>query len=123
MTIKQDQHGLTVQAARPAFAWNVPVGAGSLQSAPFQSGNPMNTYNPDGTVSMTTANNTTHIRLVSNTACWVAFGTNPIAIAAGALSIYLPAYTPEYFYVNRGERIAVIQDVSNGNLNIAELSN
>jgi hypothetical protein len=78
------------------------------------------TYAPDGT-QYAAANNTTHVRLVATSACWIAFGSNPVAVASGASSIYLPAFTPEYFWVNKGEKVAVIQDAASGNLNIGEL--
>ena len=121
MTLKVDIHGQLVQASRPYSAQNVAIGAASAQSAAFsQNTTTTGTYNPDGTP-VTVTNNTTHIRLVATAACWVAFGANPVAVASGATSIYLPAFTPEYFWVNRGERVAVIQDAASGNLNIAEL--
>src|SRR5262245_13129205 len=122
MTIKVDQHGLVVQASRPALSQTLAIGAGSVQSAAFQTGSPLYTYNADGTVA-TQANNTTHIRLVSNAACWVSFGTNPTAVASGSASILLPAGVPEYFWVARGEKVAVIQDTGAGSLNIAEMAN
>ena len=122
MTIKVDQHGLPVQASRPAVSQNVTIGASSTQSAVFQTGPITNTYNPDGTLNTNMPNNTTHIRVIANSNCWVAFGANPTA-TAGAGSILLSAYTPEYFWVQRGERVAVIQDTAAGTLNVAELAN
>ena len=122
MTVKVDEHGLTVQASRPAFAQNIAFTGVSAQSAPFSAGPNVNAYNPDGTL-LTQPNNTTHIRVVANAACWIAFGTNPTAASASASSIYIPAFTPEYFWVARGERLAVVQDAAGGNLNIAELAN
>ena len=121
MTIHNDQHGLPVQAARPALSQNITFTGASQQSAPFQSGQNYNVYNPDGTIS-TQPNNTQHIRVVANAACWISFGSNPTAASGGAASIYIPAFTPEYFWVNKGERIAVVQDAAGGNINIAELA-
>lgn len=121
MTLKVDVHGQLVQASRPALSQTIAIGAASTQSAPFSSNTvTVGTYNPDGSPVGVT-NNTTHIRLVATSACWVAFGANPVAAASGATSIYLPAFTPEYFWVNKGERIAVIQDAGSGLLNIGEL--
>jgi hypothetical protein len=121
MTLKVDIHGQLVQAARPYSAQNVAIGAASAPSAAFSSNTAtVGTYAPDGT-QYATANNTTHVRLVATSACWVAFGSNPVAVASGASSIYLPAFTPEYFWVNKGEKVAVIQDAASGNLNIGEL--
>jgi len=121
MTIKQDQHGLTVQAARPALSQNIAVGAGSVVSLPFSAGPVMNVYRADGTPS-TQANNTTHIRVCSTANCWISFGSNPVAVVGSAAAILIPALTPEYFWVVRGERLAVIQDSGAGTLNIAELA-
>jgi hypothetical protein len=121
MTLKVDIHGQLVQAARPYSAQNVAIGAASAQSAAFSASTAtVGTYAPDGT-QFTTTNTTTHVRVVATSACWIAFGSNPVAVASGSSSIYLPAFTPEYFWVNRGEKIAVIQDAASGNLNIAEL--
>lgn len=120
MTVKVDQHGLIVQASRPYSAQNVAIGAASAQSATFSTGPLTNTYTPAGTP-IPLQNNTTHIRVVATSACWIAFGANPVAASGGAGSIYLPAFTPEYFWVVPGERLAVIQDTASGNLNIGEL--
>lgn len=118
MTIKEDQYGSVVQAARPALSQTVAIGAASTQSAAFGTGM-IGSYNADGTP-ITTPNQTQHVRLVATSACWVAFGSNPTAAASTSPSIYLPAGTPEYFWVVAGEKIAVIQDSSAGSLNIGE---
>lgn len=124
MTIKLDEHGWPVQASRPAFVQNITVGAGSVQSAAFQTGSLINVYTPTGTVDTSGQNNTTHIRVISTTNCWIAFGANPIAAAGtGSAAILIPAYTPEYFWVVHGEKLAVIQDAAAGTLNVAELAN
>lgn len=127
MTIKVDQHGLTVQASRPATTQTLTIGAASAQSAAFATLPVMGAYRSDGTPiggsTDATANNTTHIRVVSNANCWIAFGPNPTAAVNTSPSIYIPAATPEYFWVLPGERVAVVQDSSAGFLNIAELDN
>jgi hypothetical protein len=120
MTLKVDGHGQLVQAARPYLSQTVSIGAASAQSAAFSTGNVAAGYNADGTP-VSGTNNTTHIRVVATSACWIAFGSNPVAAASTSPSIYLPAFTPEYFWVVRGEKVAVIQDSAAGNLNIGEL--
>lgn len=119
MTIKVDEHGLTVQAARPALCYNIAVGAASVPSPAFQTKNPTPFF-ADGTVNAVNQN-TNHIRVVSSTACWLAFGTAPVAAIGGATSILIPANVPEYFWVYPGEKIGVIQDSAGGTLNVAEL--
>jgi len=113
-----------VQASRPATTQNITTSGSSQQSAVFAQGPTGFNYNPDGTPT-TQANNTTHIRVVCSQAAWIAFGSNPTAVVGGATgtSIFIPAGVPEYFYVNRGDRLAVIQDSASGTLNIAELAN
>jgi hypothetical protein len=77
---------------------NVTVSGASAQSAPFIQGARL-------------------VRLVSTTDCYVAFGTNPTAVAT---SVLLPAGQPEYFAVKPGWRVAAIQATAGGTLNIAE---
>jgi len=103
MTIHADSHGFQVQASRPATTQNLAIGAASVQGTAF-------------------AATTTHIRIVATSACWVAFGANPTAAASGAGCIYVPALTPEYFFVDVSERVAVIQATAAGSLNVAELA-
>jgi len=117
MTITTDRRGQPVQAARPAITQNITIGAASVQSAAFAVAS-----QPFGGMASPFQQNTQHVRLVSTTNCWVSFGASPTA-AMGSNSIYLPANTPEYFYVNPGEKVAVIQDTAAGTLNIAELAN
>lgn len=121
MTIKSDQHGAWVQAARPALSQTIAIGAGNIVSAPFSTG-PVGTYtaNPVGTP-ITTPNNTLHVRLVATSDCWVAFGPTPVAAVNSPAAILLPAGVPEYFWVYPGERVAAIQAVAAGFLNIAEM--
>lgn len=124
MTIKSDQHGFEVQAGRPALSQTLAIGAGNIVSAPFQ------TYSPQGSYSgnpatygnpILTPNNTLHVRLVATADCWIAFGATPVAAASGVAAILLPAGVPEYFWVYPGERVAVIQNVAAGLLNVAEM--
>jgi hypothetical protein len=120
VTIKSDQHGFEVQASRPALSQTLAVGAGSIQSAAFQTYPTMGAYAATG-VPITSPNNTLHIRLASTADCWVSFGTNPTAVVAGVASILLPAGVPEYFWVYPGEKVAVIQNAAGGSLNVAEM--
>ena len=121
MTIKSDQHGAWVQAARPALSQTIAIGAGNIVSAPFSTG-PVGAYtaNPVGTP-ITTPNNTLHVRLVATSDCWVAFGPTPVAAVNSPAAILLPAGVPEYFWVYPGERVAAIQAAAAGFLNIAEM--
>jgi hypothetical protein len=119
VTIKSDQHGYEVQAARPALSQSVAIGAGSLQSAAFSTG-PVGAYaaGPVSGVPISTPNNTSHVRLVATSDCFVVFGANPTA--AAATGMLLVAMTPEYFWVSPGEKLAVIQSSAAGTLNITE---
>jgi hypothetical protein len=123
MTIKSDQHGFEVQAARPALSQTVAITTGSVQSAAFSTG-PVGAYSTNPAMygaAITTPNNTMHVRLVATSDCWVAFGANPTAVNSGTASILLPAGVPEYFWVYPGERVAVIQAAAGGFLNVAEM--
>ena len=120
MTIKSDQHGYEVQAARPALSQNVVIGAGSLQSLAFSTG-PVGAYSTASTsfgAPVLVPNNTSHVRLVATSDCYVAFGANPTAVAGAGMLI--TASTPEYFWVAPGEKVAVIQVAAGGILNITE---
>lgn len=119
MTIKVDEHGLTVQASRPALAYVLAFTGVNLQSPTFAV-KPPTPYLSDGTTNLNNQN-TNHIRLVSTVPCWIAFGTNPTAAVGGPGCIMLAPLVPEYFWVYPGERIAVVQDTAGGVLNVAEL--
>lgn len=58
------------------------------------------------------------VRIVADVACYVAFGSNPTATTS---SIRLPAGVVEYWQVVEGEKLAVIQDDTAGNLNVTHL--
>ncbi len=120
MTIKSDQHGYEVQAARPALSQNVVIGGGSVQSLAFSTG-PVGTYSSASAsygAPGVTPNNTSHVRLVATSDCYIAFGTNPTAVVGA--SMLVTAATPEYFWVAPGEKLAVIQASAAGILNITE---
>jgi hypothetical protein len=123
MTIKSDQHGFEVQAARPALSQTIAIGAGSIASAPFSTG-PVGAYSTNPAsygAAITTPNNTMHVRLVATSDCWIAFGPTPTAAVNSPAAILLPAGVPEYFWVYPGERVAVIQAIAGGFLNVAEM--
>lgn len=119
MTLKVDEHGLTVQAARPCTSQTIAFTAASAMSTLFANG-PTDSYDSSGAPIMI-PNNTTHVRCVCTAPCWIAFGPAPIAAVGGNTSMYLPAGVPEYFWVWPNDRIAVIQDTGGGSLNIVEL--
>ena len=77
----------------------ISVGATAAQSAAFGS-------------------STIVIRVVANTDCHIAFGSNPTATAN---STFIPKGLPEYFKVNSGEKLSVIQDSAAGTLYITEM--
>ena len=66
--------------------------------------------------------NTNRVVLVSTTACWVAFGSNPTAVAAATGNVYVPANIPmPPISVTSGTtKIAVIQASAGGSLSIIE---
>lgn len=121
MTIKSDQHGAWVQAARPYQSQNVTVGAASVQSLAFSvATSPAGSYagGPVAGVPISTPNQTLHVRLVASSDCYVLFGTNPtVSVSIG---MFIPASTPEYFWVLPGDKVAVIQSSAAGVLNVTE---
>jgi hypothetical protein len=124
MTIREDRHGLAVQASRPYSSQSVAIGSASVLSAPLSiSQDRPQRESEGGAQFLGQPNHTRHVRIVATAACWVAFGTAPIAVLRAANSMYLPAGLPEYFWVQAGEQIAVIQDAAAGFLYITELTN
>ena len=122
MTVKVDQHGLTVQASRPALSQTLTIGGASVASAPFSTG-PVGAYAQGAVtgVPVTTPNNTMHVRLLATAGCWIVFGKSPVAVAGVTPALYLVGGIPEYFWVYPGEQVAVVQDGGAGILNIAEM--
>lgn len=51
------------------------------------------------------------VRLYSDTDCFVTWGSNPIAVGDGSSGRAMGADNPEYFEVNAGQKIAVIERV------------
>jgi hypothetical protein len=62
--------------------------------------------------------NVEYIRIVSDTTCWITFGTSPTATNS---KTYLPAGEVEYYKVSEGEKVAAILASGTGNLYVAEL--
>ena len=62
--------------------------------------------------------NIEYIRIVSDTTCWITFGTSPTATNS---KTYLPAGEVEYYKVSEGEKVAAILASGTGNLYVAEL--
>lgn len=89
------------QAIQPGESQNVTIaGASAPTTNAFQGG-------------------TSIVRLVATSACYVKFGTAPVATTS---DMYLPADTPEYFAVKEGAswKVAVIQASAGGTLNVTE---
>lgn len=63
----------------------------------------------------------TSVRVISNTLCWIAVGTNPTAAADTAGNVLLPSGMPIDLDIDGGDRIAVIQDASGGHLSITPI--
>lgn len=87
-------------------------------------------YRPDttqtvtvGTTSAATTNGvgaqTYVVRLISTTACHVAFGAAPTATTS---DMYLAANREENFVVTPGQKVAVIQNAAAGMLYVTEMT-
>lgn len=61
---------------------------------------------------------TTVARLVSTTACHIAYGATPTATTSNA---YLPANTPWFIEVAPGMKVAAIQNAAGGTLHVTEM--
>lgn len=57
------------------------------------------------------------VRLVSDVNCYVAFGAAPVATSSSLLMI---AGVPEFFGVQPGEKVSVLEVSTTGNLSVAE---
>jgi hypothetical protein len=65
---------------------------------------------------------TREIRVVCSAACHINIGANPTAAATDNNGMLLPANVVEYFHVNPGEKIAVIQDSAAGTFAVSEMT-
>lgn len=93
--------------------------AGGSFQAMFMNSGTFQTISFTGTSGQSSAfqAGTTLIRVVSDVACFIAFGSNPTASSS---TLFLPAGIVEYFGVLPGTKVAAIQSTSAGNLYIAE---
>ena len=96
-----DENGYAVPVLRPNTSQMVAIGAASVQSAAV-------------------AATTEIVRLVATVDCFVAFGTNPTAVAN--TSMRLVAGLPELFRINSSAKVAVIQASGGGSLYITEMN-
>lgn len=92
------------QCISPGVSQSLTVGASSVQSALPQAG-------------------VTIVRLFSTVDAWIAFGTNPTAVAEASNSMFLPGGIVEYFEIGVAEKIAVIRNSTSGKLYITEGAN
>ena len=65
------------------------------------------------------ASQTTIVRVVSTTDCFIRFDANPTATSS---HMYLPAGVVEYFRVTPGHKVAGIQRSAAGNLYVTEMT-
>jgi hypothetical protein len=56
------------------------------------------------------------VRLIATAACYVTFGTAPVATAA---SMFLPANVPELFQFASGDKVSVLQVSGGGTLYVS----
>lgn len=67
---------------------------------------------------------TTLVKLFATQDCWIKIGTNPTAsvVSAGSSgdSHFLPGGITEYYGIEPGEKVAAVQDSSNGTLYVTE---
>jgi hypothetical protein len=123
MTVKRDRYGDVIQAARPSISQTVAIGAASASSAAFTVGT-IGFYGDAGAYAggsgtPNTPPTTQHVRLCSTVDCFVLFGPSPQTVTA-TNGMFLPASSPEYFWINPGDIVAVIQSTAAGSLFISE---
>ncbi len=85
---------------RPGAATEVAIGIASVQSAALSA-------------------DCRAVLLVATSACRVALGAAPVAVAT---STYLPPNVPQLFIVSGADKVAVIQEAAAGKLSITELT-
>lgn len=94
----EDDESRVIPAVFPGNSQRVAIGASSVQSSAM-------------------GETTGLVRLTGSSDCYVSFGSNPTATTS---SLYLPAGAIEYFGINPGDKIAVLQASTAGYLNIVE---
>ena len=63
---------------------------------------------------------TTVVRVVATSACYIKFGSNPTATTSDH---YLPADWVEYFKVTGGDKVSAVQASAGGTLSVTEMTN
>jgi hypothetical protein len=59
------------------------------------------------------------VRLAATTDCWVAFGAAPTAVVG--TGVFLPAGLVEVWRMNKGDKVAAVQDSEGGTLSVVLL--
>lgn len=95
--LPRSEYGDAIQAVYPGTTQTVAISGTSAQTT-----NAVDSY---------------VVRLISTSACFIKFGSDPTASSSEA---YLPAETAEYFAINPGDKVAVIQSASSGTLYVTE---
>lgn len=72
-------------------------------------------YTTSSVQSVVVPANCWEVRIVCTSNAWINIGANPVA-AASDNSLYMPAGLVEYYHVTPGQKVAVIQDSTGGNL-------
>lgn len=105
--VNKDVHRQQLNCLQPRVAQKISFAAVSVQSAAF--------YNVSENES------TTMIRFFPTSDCYIATGDSPTAVSGGnSSSFFCPGGVIQYFGVERGSKIAVIQDTTAGDLHILE---
>jgi hypothetical protein len=76
-------------------------------------------YDKGPTLSRPMGDDTTKVRVIATTDCFIAIGIHPEATSDG-LSIFLPANHPEIFSIMPKGRVSVVKESVNGKLYLTE---
>lgn len=101
MKQRQDEYGHATGIFKPGTSQKVAIGAATAQSSAFGSA-------------------TRAVTLHATSACFVAFGSNPTAVAD--TTHFLAAGERASFMVDGGDKVAVIQSSASGSLYVTELA-
>lgn len=102
--ITRDTHTGQLPAIEPSIAQKILISAASVQSAAFA-------------IDPTDFKGTTVIRVFPTKDCYIKMGDNPTATTS---DFFCPGGILQYFGVEPGQKIAVIQDTTAGVLHIME---
>lgn len=72
-----------------------------------------------GTIANAITAHVSCVRVVCTSAAYITIGKTPTATTSG---VYVPADSPEYFYVSSGEKVSAIQVSAGGTLHVTEMS-